>query len=72
MSRFPTSACFLPLQAAGDDSLGTLVEELLRSLEDVSGRAAGAAGLIAGFARGAGSDRREALQDHVDALMTVS
>jgi hypothetical protein len=57
-------------QAAGDEGLSLLAEELLRSLEDPA-RAPGAASLIAGFCRGAGGDRREALQEHVDALMTV-
>ena len=58
-------------QASGEEGLPQLVEELLRALEDVGGRALGAAALEAGFARAAGGDRREALQEHVDPLMTV-
>lgn len=52
----------------------SLAEELLRALEDAApgGRAAGAAGLIAGYCRGAGGERRGALQEHVDSIMTVS
>lgn len=48
-----------------------LVDELLRALEDVGSRASGAAGLVAAYCRTAGGDRKEALQEHVDALMTV-
>jgi len=60
-----------PRQAAGEEALPMLTEELLRALEDVGGRAPGAASLVAGYCRAAGGDKREALQDHVDALMTV-
>jgi hypothetical protein len=48
-----------------------LVDELLRALEDAGGRARGAAGLVAGYCRAAGGERREALQEHADALLTV-
>ncbi|GBF89654.1 hypothetical protein Rsub_02372, partial [Raphidocelis subcapitata] len=58
-------------QAAGEEGLPALVDELLRALEDASGRARGAAGLVAGYCRAAGGERREALQDHADALMTA-
>lgn len=67
------SSCVPPAhnhQAAGDEGLPLLAEELLRSLEDPT-RAPGASALVAGFCRGVGGDRREALQEHVDALMTV-
>lgn len=61
-------------QAAGDENLQPLVEELLRALEDAgaSGRALGAAGLVAGYCKTANGAKREALQEHVDALLTVS
>lgn len=57
-------------QAAGEDAMPLVAEDLLRSLEDPA-RAPGAAALIAGFCRGAGGERREALQEHADSLMTV-
>ena len=61
-------------QAAGEESLQPLVEELLRALEDsgASGRALGAAGLVAGYCKTASGPKREALQEHVDSLMAVS
>ncbi|KIY92858.1 Translational activator GCN1 [Monoraphidium neglectum] len=58
-------------QAAGEEGLPSLVEELGRALEDASGRAPGAAALVAGYCRAATGDRREGLQGHVDGLMTV-
>lgn len=53
--------------AVEEDSLASLVSELLSALEDVSGRALGAARLAGQFAR---STRLE-LEDHVDELLTV-
>lgn len=69
-----THTCTQTSQAAGEEGLPSLAEELLRALEDAApgGRAAGAAGLIAGYCRGAGGERRGALQEHVDSIMTVS
>lgn len=54
--------------AADEDSLHVLVSELLKALEDVSGRARGAAELLSDYARAS----RQDLQPHVDELMTVS
>lgn len=61
-------------QAAGEESLQPVVEELLRALEDVgaNGRALGATGLVAGYCKTASGSKRDALQEHVDGLMTVS
>jgi hypothetical protein len=54
--------------AADEDSLHCLVAELLKALEDVAGRALGAARLLAAYAKAT----RQDLQPHVDELMTVS
>lgn len=54
--------------AVDEDSLGSLVSELLGALEDVSGRALGACRLIADFAKATRHD----IEDHVDELLTVS
>jgi hypothetical protein len=54
--------------AADEDSLHCLVAELLKALEDVTGRALGAARLLAAYAKAT----RQDLQQHVDDLMTVS
>jgi hypothetical protein len=54
--------------AADEDSLHCLVTELLKALEDVGGRALGAARLLAAYAKAT----RQDLQPHVDELMTVS
>ena len=61
-------------QAAGEESLQPLVEELLRALEDsgAAGRALGAAGLVAGYCKTVSGPKRDALQEHVDSLMAVS
>lgn len=53
--------------AVDEDSLGSLVSELLGALEDVSGRALGACRLIADFAKATRHD----IEDHVDDLLTV-
>lgn len=53
--------------AADEDSLHVLVAELLKGLEDVAGRALGAAQLLAAYARAS----RQDLQPHVDELLTV-
>jgi hypothetical protein len=50
-----------------EESIGSLVAELLAALEDVAGRALGAAQLIAAYARTTKHD----LEDHVDELLTV-
>jgi hypothetical protein len=54
--------------AADEDSLHCLVAELLKALEDVAGRALGAARLLAAYAKAT----RQDLQPHVDELMAVS
>jgi hypothetical protein len=54
--------------AADEDSLHCLVSELLKALEDVSGRALGAARLLAAYAKAT----RQDLQPHVDELLAVS
>jgi hypothetical protein len=54
--------------AADEDSLHILVAELLKGLEDISGRGLGTAQLIATFAKACKQD----LQPHADELLTVS
>jgi hypothetical protein len=54
--------------AADEDSLHCLGAELLKALEDVSGRALGAARLLAAYAKAT----RQDLQPHVDELLAVS
>jgi hypothetical protein len=53
--------------AVEEDSIGSLVGELLAALEDVGGRALGAAQLIAEY----GHATKHDLEDHVDELLTV-
>lgn len=53
--------------AVEEDSLASLVSELLAALEDVSGRALGACKLLSQFAR----TTRHDIEDWVDELMTV-
>lgn len=53
--------------AVDEDSLPSLVSELLGALEDVGGRALGACRLISAYARGTRHD----LEDHADELLTV-
>jgi hypothetical protein len=53
--------------AVDEDSLGSLVSELLGALEDVSGRALGACRLITDFAKATRHD----IEDHADDLLTV-
>jgi hypothetical protein len=54
--------------AVEEDGVASLVSELLGALEDVAGRALGAARLVGDYARATKHD----LEDHVDDLLTVS
>jgi hypothetical protein len=54
--------------AVEEDGVASLVSELLGALEDVAGRALGAARLVGDYARATKQD----LEDHVDDLLTVS
>ena len=54
--------------AVEEDGVASLVSELLGALEEVAGRALGAARLVGDYARATKHD----LEDHVDDLLTVS